>query len=117
MNQILKFEHIKEGDEVILSRGRYGQDEVEKVERTTATQIILVRDRRFYRKDGYGVGYRDSWYPARIKGIASPEERTRLETERKHRKLREHQLNVGEYDHIRINEVYDYLLKNELIKP
>jgi hypothetical protein len=49
------------GDVVAVSKG-YNGESLTKVERVTATQIVLAGDRRFNRKSGQRVGERDRWY-------------------------------------------------------
>lgn len=51
---------LKPGDEVIVDRGRYDHPSVEKVERLTATQIV-VGGRHYQKTTGYQVGYGQSW--------------------------------------------------------
>lgn len=55
--------NIKPGDKVIVSSktGVSGRDRVSKVDRVTATQVILDNKSRFRKKDGFRVGY-GPWY-------------------------------------------------------
>lgn len=61
---------LKPGDEVILTGGPGDDSSIRKVERVTATMIVLesvLRSvKRVSKRDGYVLGHTDSWYRQRI---------------------------------------------------
>lgn len=48
---------LKVGDEVVICGRRYDEPVIDRIERLTNTQIVLVKDsQRFRRADGNGIG-------------------------------------------------------------
>ena len=72
-----ELEHIKAGDEVVLRSGKGLKTTIAKVERTTATQIIVSGIK--FRRDGRQVGG-DSWSRGSISAV-TPERLEQIESE------------------------------------
>ena len=62
------FDHIKEGDEVKVSRGRQ-PEQIGTVGRVTAKQFNVIGYGRFWKKNGYALGNSTAWYGAYARPI------------------------------------------------
>jgi hypothetical protein len=77
MNEDEWLQGLKPGDEVIVSN-RWGK-RIEKVERTTPTQIILPRNTRYHKSNGREMASR-SWDKTRLQQ-PTPEDVTKIRQE------------------------------------
>lgn len=73
-------EGLKAGDEVVVSHGYHSVGRLEKVERVTATQIVISDSLRFRRDGGRKVGGSESYTRTAIEE-ATPEARAEIRRE------------------------------------